>query len=169
MSKSLNKSELINVVMNLVEDMQSITDKALEIIYEERGLELSDDDYATVVEGVEKEVLAELTTDDLVDLVSRLIEDEDDALASLDEIVAAFIQDRFGHLLTPDEEEMDDDDDDEQPEMDIETIVNSLHVGYNEVPGVGAGYCNDEKDLQNMKMFVAGALAAHKAGLVAMF
>lgn len=46
------------------------------------------------------------------------------------------------------------------PEMNIEEIVDSLHVGFNFVPGVGAGYCSDELDLMKMKEFVRGALVA---------
>ena len=45
-------------------------------------------------------------------------------------------------------------------EMNIEEIVDNLHVGFNFVPGVGAGYCSDELDLMKMKEFVRGALVA---------
>lgn len=163
MSKSLNKSELINVVKNLI-DLQILVDNALDKLYEE-GMELSDDDYATVVEGAEESFLEAFTIDELVDIIARLTVEPEGVF--LEEMMKDFIDNNFeGYLRYRDDN---DDDDEEEPEMDIETIVNNLHVGYNEVPGVGAGYCNDEKDLQNMKMFVAGALAAHRAGLVAMF
>lgn len=51
---------------------------------------------------------------------------------------------------------------DEDPTIDIEEIVDSLKVGFNLVPGVGAGYCSNEEDLQNMKEFVRGALTVMK-------
>lgn len=49
-----------------------------------------------------------------------------------------------------------------QMQMDnIDNIVNSLHVGYNFVEGVGAGYASNEEDLNKMKEFVRGFLMAH--------
>lgn len=42
----------------------------------------------------------------------------------------------------------------------IEDVVDSLKVGFNYVPGIGVGYCSDEKDLEAMKNFVRGGMTA---------
>lgn len=42
----------------------------------------------------------------------------------------------------------------------IDEIVDSLKVGFNYVPGIGVGFCSDEKDLEAMKNFVRGGMTA---------
>ena len=42
--------------------------------------------------------------------------------------------------------------------QNIEDVVDSLKVGFNYVPGIGVGYCSDEKDLEAMKNFVRGGM-----------
>lgn len=44
----------------------------------------------------------------------------------------------------------------------IEDVVDSLKVGFNYVPGIGVGFCSDEKDLEAMKNFVRGGMAVQK-------
>lgn len=48
------------------------------------------------------------------------------------------------------------------PEESIEKVVESLHVGFNFVPGIGVGYCKDQEDLDKMKEFVRGGLAVQE-------
>ena len=45
-------------------------------------------------------------------------------------------------------------------EARIDEIVGSLKVGYNFIPGIGAGWCSSEEDLGNLRDFVRGALVA---------
>ena len=45
-------------------------------------------------------------------------------------------------------------------EARIDEIVGSLKVGYNFIPGIGAGWCSSEEDLEKMRDFVRGALVA---------
>lgn len=42
-------------------------------------------------------------------------------------------------------------------------MVNNMKVGMNVLPGIGAGYASDEADLERMKQFVLGTLAAAAA------
>lgn len=52
-------------------------------------------------------------------------------------------------------------------EVDIESIVADLKIGYNFVPGIGAGYCSSEEDLERLRDFVRGGLTVAKVvGLV---
>lgn len=44
----------------------------------------------------------------------------------------------------------------------IEDVVDSLKIGFNYVPGIGVGYCSDEKDLEAMKNFVRGGMTVQK-------
>lgn len=44
----------------------------------------------------------------------------------------------------------------------IDEIVDSLKIGFNYVPGIGVGYCSDEKDLEAMKNFVRGGMTVQK-------
>lgn len=44
--------------------------------------------------------------------------------------------------------------------QNIEDVVDSLKVGFNYVPGIGVGYCSDQKDLEAMKNFVRGGMTA---------
>ena len=46
----------------------------------------------------------------------------------------------------------------ENVEENIDKIVDSLKIGYNFIPGIGAGWCRNEDDLEKMKDFVRGAL-----------
>ncbi len=47
-----------------------------------------------------------------------------------------------------------------EPTEAIEQIVEKLKIGFNYVPEIGVGYCSNEEDLENMKNFVRGGLAA---------
>lgn len=40
----------------------------------------------------------------------------------------------------------------------IDEVVATLKVGYNFIPGIGAGWCRNEEDLEKMRDFVRGAL-----------
>lgn len=42
----------------------------------------------------------------------------------------------------------------------IDEIVATLKIGYNFIPGIGAGWCRNEEDLEKMRDFVRGALTA---------
>lgn len=44
----------------------------------------------------------------------------------------------------------------------IDEIVDSLKIGFNYVPGIGVGFCSDEKDLEAMKNFVRGGMTVQK-------
>lgn len=46
----------------------------------------------------------------------------------------------------------------ENVEENIDKIINGLKIGYNFIPGIGAGWCRNEDDLEKMKDFVRGAL-----------
>ena len=46
----------------------------------------------------------------------------------------------------------------DEPTQSIDEIVNSLKIGFNYVPGIGVGYCSDEKDLEAMRNFVRGGM-----------
>lgn len=50
----------------------------------------------------------------------------------------------------------------DDPTQSIDEIVNSLKIGFNYVPGIGVGYCSDEKDLEAMKNFVRGGMTVQK-------
>lgn len=52
----------------------------------------------------------------------------------------------------------------EAVEKDIDAILDSLKIGYNFIPGIGAGWCRNEEDLEKMKDFVRGALTAQALG-----
>lgn len=54
--------------------------------------------------------------------------------------------------------------DEKSVEEEIEEEIAKLHVGFNVVDGIGAGYVRDEEDLENFKLFVRGALMARKIG-----
>lgn len=45
-------------------------------------------------------------------------------------------------------------------EARIDEVVGSLKIGYNFIPGIGAGWCSSEEDLGNLRDFVRGALVA---------
>ena len=46
--------------------------------------------------------------------------------------------------------------------QNIEDIVNNLKIGFNFIPGIGVGFCSNEKDLEAMKNFVRGGMAVQK-------
>ena len=47
----------------------------------------------------------------------------------------------------------------EDVETQMNGIIDSLKVGPNFIPSLGVAYCSDEKDLENLKQFVRGALS----------
>ena len=53
----------------------------------------------------------------------------------------------------------------EEPEdetQNIEDVVNNIKIGFNFIPGIGVGFCSNEKDLEAMKNFVRGGMAIQK-------
>lgn len=52
----------------------------------------------------------------------------------------------------------------EKVETKIEEILATLKIGHNFIPGIGVGYCKDEKDLEEMRTFVRGALTVQAMG-----
>ena len=46
--------------------------------------------------------------------------------------------------------------------QNIEDVVNNLKIGFNFIPGIGVGFCSNEKDLEAMKNFVRGGMAVQK-------
>lgn len=50
----------------------------------------------------------------------------------------------------------------EDETQSIEDIVNSIKIGFNFIPGIGVGFCSNEKDLEAMKNFVRGGMAVQK-------
>ena len=44
----------------------------------------------------------------------------------------------------------------------IEDVVNNIKIGFNFIPGIGVGFCSNEKDLEAMKNFVRGGMAIQK-------
>lgn len=99
---------------------------------------------------------------------------EDDVKAFVDEdILTGNFDDDLRCLVTACEAQSWDDDDepeeDDSPlacvtqqkeavEQDIDKVVSSLKIGYNFIPGIGAGWCRNEEDLEKMRDFVRGAL-----------
>lgn len=53
-------------------------------------------------------------------------------------------------------------DEPEDETQSIEDIVNSIKIGFNFIPGIGVGFCSNEKDLEAMKNFVRGGIAVQK-------
>ena len=64
--------------------------------------------------------------------------------------------------LWEEEAEVSEEDEPVDETQDIEDVVDSLKIGFNYVPGIGVGYCSDEKDLEAMKNFVRGGMAVQK-------
>ena len=50
----------------------------------------------------------------------------------------------------------------EDETQNIEDIVNNIKIGFNFIPGIGVGFCSNEKDLEAMKNFVRGGMAIQK-------
>lgn len=46
--------------------------------------------------------------------------------------------------------------------QNIEDIVNNIKIGFNFIPGIGVGFCSNEKDLEAMKNFVRGGMVVQK-------
>lgn len=44
----------------------------------------------------------------------------------------------------------------------IEDVVNNIKIGFNFIPGIGVGFCSNEKDLEAMKNFVRGGMTVQK-------
>lgn len=44
----------------------------------------------------------------------------------------------------------------------IEDIVNNIKIGFNFIPGIGVGFCSNEKDLEAMKNLVRGGMTVQK-------
>ena len=130
MAKSLNKEQLINVVVALV--AAELNEKHVD-----------EDDFRDFLETYTVEELVEATSD--VDNVTNLVDEYED-------------------YNSPEGNDLEDDqEDDDLTEESMQDILDNLHVGYNVVPGLGAGYASDEEDLKNLKVFVAGALAVKGA------
>ena len=53
-------------------------------------------------------------------------------------------------------------DEPEDETQNIEDIVNNIKIGFNFIPGIGVGFCSNEKDLEAMKNFVRGGMAIQK-------
>lgn len=53
-------------------------------------------------------------------------------------------------------------DEPEDETQNIEDIVNNIKIGFNFIPGIGIGFCSNEKDLEAMKNFVRGGMAVQK-------
>lgn len=50
----------------------------------------------------------------------------------------------------------------EDETQNIEDVVNNIKIGFNFIPGIGVGFCSNEKDLEAMKNFVRGGMAIQK-------
>ena len=50
----------------------------------------------------------------------------------------------------------------EDETQNIEDIVNNIKIGFNFIPGIGVGFCSNEKDLEAMKNFVRGGMTVQK-------
>ena len=119
-------------------------------------------------------VLAELTKQEIHatnDDVKKVLDNGPEATGNWDDDVQALLVACLANVV---DDELEPDGDAEEPaetsplttvverkatvENDIDTIIGSLKVGYNFIPGIGAGWCRNEEDLEKMKDFVRGAL-----------
>ena len=50
----------------------------------------------------------------------------------------------------------------EDETQNIDDVVNNIKIGFNFIPGIGVGFCSNEKDLEAMKNFVRGGMAVQK-------
>lgn len=98
----------------------------------------------------------------------NILNSEDDR-AEMKELIAQFEDCLSGNFdedleylkeVWENEVEADEMDDPVDETQNIEDVVDSLKVGFNYVPGIGVGYCSDEKDLEAMKNFVRGGMTA---------
>lgn len=53
-------------------------------------------------------------------------------------------------------------DEPEDETQNIEDVVNNIKIGFNFIPGIGVGFCSNERDLEAMKNFVRGGMAIQK-------
>lgn len=53
-------------------------------------------------------------------------------------------------------------DEPEDETQNIEDVVNNIKIGFNFIPGIGVGFCSNEKDLEAMKNFVRGGMTIQK-------
>lgn len=53
-------------------------------------------------------------------------------------------------------------DEPEDETQNIEDVVNNIKIGFNFIPGIGVGFCSNEKDLEAMKNFVRGGMTVQK-------
>lgn len=99
-------------------------------------------------EEVLKSYLEDHTVDGLVDMVNDIPGATDNYLS----------------YIESEEQEEDQVDENDAPSVEsMKEILDNLHVGFNMVPGLGAGYAADEEDLKALRVFVAGALAVKGA------
>lgn len=95
-----------------------------------------------------KSYLEDHTVDGLVDMVNDIPGATDNYLSCIES----------------EEQEEDQVDENGAPSAEsMKEILDNLHVGFNMVPGLGAGYASDEEDLKALRVFVAGALAVKGA------
>ena len=57
---------------------------------------------------------------------------------------------------------LEEEDEPEDETQNIEDIVNNIKIGFNFIPGIGVGFCSNEKDLEAMKNFVRGGMTVQK-------
>ena len=95
--------------------------------------------------------------DDRAKVKNLISEVEEDLIGNFDEDLEYLI-----HIwdIKTDGEDLDE----KSVEEEIEEEIAKLHVGFNVIDGIGAGYVRDEEDLENFKLFVRGALIAQRIG-----
>lgn len=82
-----------------------------------------------------------------------LIEGEED-WGDFDEDVNFLVE----SWLEDNDEVLSEEDEEKSVEEEINETCDSLKIGFNFIPGIGAGYARDEEDLAKMKEFVRGSL-----------
>jgi len=119
---------------------------------------------ASEIEATEEEVITILDND--VDATGTFEEDLEDLIEACELRAEEEEDDEFDY-----ENEVDSEPQEQCPlermanckdhvEKNIDEIVGSLKIGYNFIPGIGAGWCRNEEDLEKMRDFVRGALTA---------
>lgn len=103
----------------------------------------------------------------------NILKSEDDR----DYIKGLIYEDRYGEWLNGNFDEdleylkelwekegpvLEEKDEPEDETQNIEDVVNNLKIGFNFIPGIGVGFCSNEKDLEAMKNFVRGGMAVQK-------
>jgi len=97
--------------------------------------------------------------DDRAKVKNLISEVEEDLIGNFDEDLEYLI-----HIWEYDTEGETEVQDEKSVEEEIEEEIAKLHVGFNVIDGIGAGYVRDEEDLENFKLFVRGALMAQRIG-----